>query len=201
MALPTRSPSAPRTRRHPRTAIERAEKVALVVGILLVILAPTGAHAHGDLEGTIPKPGSKLEKPPDHLIINFTEAPTKQSVVTVRDGCRNDVVEDVAFEDRTAHVFLDAAEPGRWNIEYEVISSSDGHKTDGSYELQVKGKRVCAVRTPPGGTGEGKGRGPEARGDIDEDEGDDEGSFPVVPVALGTGGVVALALVIRRLSG
>ena len=178
---------------------DRAWKT-LVVGFVLLVLAPGSAHGHGELQGTIPEPGSKLQKAPAHLVINFTEPPTKQSIVTVDDGCREDVVEEVDFQDRTAHVYLRKAQPGRWKVSYEVISSIDGHRTDGSYALTVAGKADCS-KDKDEGKGDGGGPGPQAGGDTGGDTEDDESSFPIVPVALGTGGLVALALVVRRLSG
>lgn len=177
-----------------------SRSTVLVIVALGVLLAPARVHAHGELQGTIPEPGSKLDKPPDHLVINFTEPPTNQSVVTVTDGCGGDVVDVLDFQERTAHVFLKRAEPGRWKVSYQVISSSDGHKTDGSYALTVAGKAQCS-----GDVGKGKGPrggpGPQAGGEPGGDGEGDESSFPIVPVALGTAGLVALALVVRRLSG
>ena len=184
--------------RYPRAAHFSVWRTGLVVGALWALLTPVGVQAHGELEGTIPEPGSKLEKAPDHLVVNFTEPPTRQSVVTVSDGCRTDVVDEIDFQERTAHVYLRSAEPGRWKVSYEVISSSDGHKTDGSYALTVAGKANCRKAKADGNA---RGPGPQAGGDPGGPETDGESSFPLVPVALGTAGLVGLALLVRRLSG
>ena len=168
--------------------------------LLLLLLWPVAAAAHGDLQGTIPEKGSTLQKPPDHLIINFTEAPAEQSAVSVEDGCSDEVVDQLEFEDKVAHVFLTSAEPGKWKVSYEVVSAVDGHKTKGSYSLTVRGKADCSggSKSDDGGTGPGPqaGGGPGETTDEDED-----GSFPVVPVVIGSAGLVALAVLARRLSG
>ena len=175
-------------------------RLAAVV-VLLALVAPGPALAHGELLSTKPEKNSTVAKPPGHLIIEFTEAPTKQSLVKVRDGCGDEVVDQLAFEDRKAHVFLTKAQPGKWKVSYDVVSAVDGHPSKGSYALTVEGKADCS--SPKGdpkddsGNG-GTGPGPGAAGDP---EGSDESSFPVVPVVIGTLALVAVALIVRRLSG
>lgn len=163
------------------------------------------ALAHGDLESTIPEADSKLKKPTDHIIINFTEPPAKASSVEVVDGCKDDIIEEVDFEERVAHVFLSEGQPGRWKVSYQVVSAADGHKTDGSYSLTVAGKADCSDKgggkdDANGGDddSDGTGSGPSAGGDDPDEEGS---SFPVVPVIIGTAVLLALALLARRLSG
>jgi len=182
-----------------QTPAALVRKATLLVLLLVIAWSPV-ARAHGDLVSTIPKQDSKLKKPPDHLIINFTEPPAKGSVVTVRDGCRDDVVDELDFEERVGHVFLSEGRPGDWKVSYKVISAADGHKTAGSYSLTVAGKADCSEKPPKDEPPKdnGSGEGPQATGDGGDD---DESSFPVVPVALGSLGVIALALVARRLSG
>src|SRR3712207_221667 len=79
---------------------------ALYAAALLLFLWASPVAAHGDLQNTIPEKGSSLKKPPNHLIINFTEAPAKQSVVSVTDGCKDEVVDELQFDDNVAHIFL-----------------------------------------------------------------------------------------------
>jgi methionine-rich copper-binding protein CopC len=170
-----------------------------MVTIALGLTIPGKAFAHGDIESTIPEAGSKLGKAPNHLIINFTEAPTKDAVFKVLDGCGRDVIDQAAVQGGTGHIFLGSgAEPGKWKVSYKVVSAVDGHPSKGSYGLTVKGKRDC------GGAGGGNGAGGagNAAGDgaPPSDDGDG-GSFPVVPVALGTVGLVALAFLARRAAG
>lgn len=182
-------------------------RALFVLALLLVALVPGIARAHGDLESTIPEAGSKVDKAPDHIIINFTEPPTRASVVEVRDGCKDDIIDEAYFEERVAHVFLTDGEPGKWKVSYRVVSAADGHKTEGSYALTVAGKSDCSNEAPDDG-GNGKDAGNDNGGDGDAGTASgprgpagNESSFPLVPVALGTVGVIALALVARRLSG
>lgn len=175
-----------------------------VAAVLLMALGNSLAYAHGDLNTTIPAADSKLKKAPEHLIINFTEPPTKDSVVTVRDGCKFNIIEEVDFEDRVGHVYVVDGQPGKWKVSYDIISAADGHRTDGSYGFEVAGKAVCSpLKDLPSlkKTDHGQAPGPRA-GDRGDDKGDkDDGSFPVVPIALGSAAVIALALVARRVAG
>ena len=170
----------------------------LPVAFVLLVLGSGAASAHGDLGSTTPAAGSKLGKPPDHLIINFTEPPTKNSVVKVKDGCGNSITDSVSFSDKVAHVFTDEGQPGKWKVSYEVVSAADGHKSDGGYGFIVTGKKDCSAEEEPKNEEGGSGPGPQAK---DGNGRDDDGSFPAIPVAIGGAGVIALALVARRLAG
>ena len=185
----------------PLRARPRSLRALLGTACLVLALWASPAGAHGDLQSTIPEKGSKLEKVPDHLIINFTEAPTKQSLVSVKDGCKDEVVDELQFDGNVAHVFLSKGQPGKWKVSYKVVSAIDGHRTNGSYSLDVTGQADCSANN--GGSDpddKGAGPGPNAA-DPDNGEDGDESSFPVVPVVIGSLGLVALALVARRLSG
>ena len=175
-----------------------------MIPLVLMALAlwPAVAFAHGDISSSIPKADESLKKAPDHLIINFTEPPAKSSVVQVKDGCGTQIADSVDFEDLVAHVFTEDGQPGKWKVSYKVLSTQDGHKSSGSYGFTVKGKKDCTPDDNSGGNGNGGngaagGTNPQAGGN----GGDDEGSFPVVPVAIGSVGVIGLALVARRLAG
>lgn len=178
-------------------------KRVFLTALLVVALGQTTALAHGDLGDTIPEADDELGKPPSHLIINFTEPPTKNSVIVVKDGCGDEITDSVSFSDGTAHVFTDKGEPGDWEVSYEVVSAQDGHKTDGSYGFKILGKKDCSTeeKPSPGGNGGGSGQGPQANDGGGGTGGGDDSSFPVVPVVLGGAGVIALALVARRLAG
>ncbi len=184
-----------------QTARPRRALLASTAAGALFCLWAAPAFAHGDLHGTVPEKGSTLARAPDHLIINFTEPPAEQSVVSVTDGCSDEVIDELEFDGKAAHVFLSKGQPGKWKVSYKVVSAVDGHRTNGSYALKVTGKRECSGTggAPDGPDKDGSGPGPQAGEDGDPDE--EESSFPVVPVALGSLGLVALALVARRLSG
>ena len=178
-------------------------KKILAVAYVFLALGSAAASAHGDLGSTTPAADSKLNKAPDHLIINFTEPPTKNSVVKVKDGCGDEITDSVSFSDRVAHVFTDEGQPGKWKVSYEVVSAADGHKSDGGYGFTITGEKDCSPgekepKNNDSNNGGGSGPGPQAN---DGGGGDDGSSFPVVPVVIGGAGVIALALVARRLAG
>ena len=163
-------------------------------------LAPF-AHAHGDLGTTIPARNSTVNEPPTHLVVNFTEPPTKDAVVTIRDGCGRSLAVRVDVEDRVAHLYTKGGLPGEWRVTYDVISAVDGHRTSGGYSFKVAGKRDCTPDKKFGDLGKGPGEGP---GPVAGDEGDDppgeESGIPVLPIVVGSVAVVALAIVVRRMA-
>lgn len=169
-----------------------------------LILGATPALAHGDLAATVPPKGSTLPKPVDHLAITFSQAPTKDAVVKVVDGCDRNVVKRVDLQDRVAHVYLSDPQPGKWQVSYNIISSVDGHPSRDAYNLTVKGKPDCSKPKPDEGKNGDKddeGDGPNAA-DGDSPVPEDNGSsFPVVPVAIGTVAVLGVAFAVRRAAG
>jgi methionine-rich copper-binding protein CopC len=175
----------------------------LFLTLALGVMIPGTALGHGEIESAIPEAGSKLGKAPNHVIINFTEAPTKDAVFKVLDGCGRNLIDQAAVQGRTGHIFLaSGGEPGEWEVSYKIVSAVDGHPTKDSYGLTVTGKKDCSAGGDGGGNagnaGNGGGGGAAPRGGEGSDDG---GSFPVVPVALGTVGLVALAFLARRAAG
>ena len=177
-------------------------KITAMLGALaLVLLVPVAALGHGELESEIPEAGSKVNGPPSHLILNFTEPPTKDAVFKVEDGCGRDVLREAFVEGNVGHVFLEkGGQPGKWEVSYEVVSATDGHETSGSYPLTVTGKADCS-KPPPDKEGDGGANGGAAAPTGANQDDDDGGSFPVLPVGLGVIAVIALALIARRAAG
>lgn len=183
-----------------------APRLFLGALVTVILLLPTvEALAHGDIQRRLPSEGATRKRPPGHVLIEFTEAPTEDSVIRVMDGCGRDVVSEQYVEGRTKHVFLrrGRAQPGEWEVSYRVISAEDGHLTRGSYNFTVRGDTDCTEPEPepepaedPNEDGNG---GPDAASG--ERPGPDEGDgFPVVPVTLGAVGIVGLAALARILS-
>ncbi|MDQ3985824.1 MAG: copper resistance protein CopC [Actinomycetota bacterium] len=177
--------------------------------VLLLLVIPTiagpSAYAHGDLDATFPKAGSKVGAPIDHLAITFTEAPTEDSAIKVLDGCKDNIVDRFEIEDRVAHVYTAGGQPGKWTVSYRTISSVDGHLVKGSYRLQVSGQPDCSAperdeETDGPEAGDNGETEPPRAGGNGEPGPEEEGgsSFPLLPVALGSAAVIGAALLIRR---
>jgi methionine-rich copper-binding protein CopC len=179
---------------------------------LISLLGAAPALAHGDLDGTTPSAGATVKKAPDHIVVNFTETPTKATRVAVTDGCDFGIVTDTYTTGRAYHVLLDPGHPGQWTVDYKVLSAEDGHTSDGSYNFSVRGAAGdCSAPFEAAGGGGGTDDPDEPPGDDpgDDDEGSaapgtgpagDDPSFPMVPVVLGSVAVLGLALAVRLIA-
>lgn len=167
----------------------------LLMGAVLALCAPAPAAAHGDIQGTDPAPESTVRRAPRSVAVTFTEAPTAQAILKVTDGCKRNVGQGVDVTDATATVRVATGQPGRWNVSYRVISSLDGHRTQGGFMFTVAGDKDC---TPDEEPTDGPDDDP-TRAAGGNDDGTDEGSgAPVVPIALGAAALIVVALILRR---
>lgn len=170
---------------------------------LSVLSAP--ASAHGDIESTSPKRGATLKEPTDHVLINFTEAPTDNASVQVIDGCGTDLTQDVFVTQRTLHVLLDEGQPGRWQVAYRVISAEDGHKTNGSFNFKVRGQADCGggeeepdVDSETIGPDDGSGEQAAPDGGPASDQ---KSNLPLVAIFVGGLALIGIAALVRLRSG
>jgi copper resistance protein C len=174
-------------------------KKLLVASMVLGVVAVSGpAGAHGDIQASDPAPKSRVRGAPRSVAITFTEAPTPQAVLKVTDGCKRDVGQGVDVADATATVRVATGQPGKWQVSYRVISSLDGHQTQGRYTFTVAGEKDCTPDPEPTHSGineDPAAPNPDAAAD---DEPDDSSGAPVVPIALGAVGLIAVALIVRR---
>lgn len=127
----------------------------------------------------------------------LAEPAASGSTVVVTDGCEREVSSDaldVKREILTAPI--NEGEPGRWSVNVRSISAVDGHAIKEAFTFRVAGQKDCSQEDDV-----------EPETDISPDTSsrepienpDQEGtSFPVVPFALGTIAVVAVALAVRR---
>ena len=183
-------------------------RVAIAVASLAFALAPFSATwAHGEKEATDPEDGARLSRPPGEVSVTLSEAPGPGSSFMVSDGCSRDVVAAVETDREANEVkgflaaVIEGGEPGTWKARYRAISSIDGHETKDTFTFEVRGKRDCSSSK---GEGKGQGSGDDAQIGGGEDTriaGDEEeSSFPIVPIAVGTVVLVGVALVLRRSS-
>ena len=164
---------------------------------MVLLLAPS-AVAHGGLQASTPEDGARVNETPRRVTMTFSEAPARDSVVKVVDGCKRDVVVSSSPAGNDLVAAIGDAQPGRWKARYSVISAEDGHLTRGTLRFTVAGAKDC----DPDDGGSGAPTDPDSDGDggTGLPPGDDRDGFPVVPVAVGAAGLVLVGLVVRRVS-
>ena len=169
------------------------QRLALLTACVWLCL-PGMAWAHGDIARTDPPEGSKVRRAPSVVAIQFTESPTADNRFEVIDGCGDDVLAQVGGEGTNAELAVAGGQPGRWRVTYNVISSEDGHNSRGAFSFTVAGKRDCSEPAATDSPEIGSPPPPIANDDADP------ASFPVVPVLIGGGAIVGLAVAIRIFS-
>jgi methionine-rich copper-binding protein CopC len=175
--------------------------IGAVAACLLAIASP--AWGHGKEIKTDPKRNAELKRPPAAVSIQLTEAATPDAVMKVIDGCDTNVAAHIAVSGETITAHLVKGKPGRYQVQWKVISAVDGHPTDGKYSFTVAGDGDCSDDTAANGDSGGGGGNDDAGDEGDGEaasaaptssEGEDDSSFPIVPVALGAVGVIAVGL-------
>ena len=171
--------------------------VAVLACVLCALAAP--AWAHGDIERLRPEPEQVKAKAPDHVMLTFTEAPTKDARVAVNDGCGREMTREKYVQGKTLHVFLNKGQPGEWNVSYNVISAVDGHKTNGEYSFTVTGEPDCSEPEPDASeTVAEPTDGTDAAADPDTTPtSDDSGGIPIAVVGIGVLALVGIAFLVR----
>jgi copper resistance protein C len=175
--------------------------IGAVAALLLAFASP--AWGHGKEIKTDPKRNAELQRPPASVSIQLTEAATEDAVMEVMDGCNTNVAAHIAVSGETVTAHLVKGQPGRFRVQWEVVSAVDGHPTDGSFAFTVAGKRDCTDGKAGNETNGNDGDDDDHAAGADHEggeaaptsaEGDDDSSFPIVPVALGAVGVIAIGL-------
>jgi methionine-rich copper-binding protein CopC len=168
---------------------------ALPIALVTLVLAAPAAWGHAEMESSTPGAGSTVRKIPPTISVALTEPPAPGTTVHVIDGCSGSVATGIRRAGHRLEVDVTEAEPGRWNVVFQAISGIDGHSWDGDFGFRVRGKTNCrgptADRDPVVLVG---GESPPAANGVPiEDSG-----LPVVPLAIGSVVVVALAWLLRR---
>lgn len=128
-----------------------------ILTAVIVLLPAVHALAHAERQSSEPEAGKTIDEPPLHLYINFSEPPTGDAKIGVTDGCGDDVVANFEVTDRTIHANLDAGQPGRYNVDTQVVSGLDGHETSDEWSFKVSGTKDCSAAPPEDGTDDGGG--------------------------------------------
>ena len=179
----------------------RRTLLALVAMMCVTVVGPV-AYGHGEKESTKPEQGAHLKKPPKHVYVNLTEAPSQDSSMTVTDGCRRDVVATVESVERTLHATLDAGEPGKWVVKYKIVSAEDGHPSRDDFSFHVGGRKDCTEEQAEDKEGEANGQGDDADpalGSGADNAGESSSSVPLF-IGLGAVALIGAAFGIRLAS-
>jgi len=176
---------------------------------LALVFGASPAWAHGILHHAEPAPDSTVGKAPTEIVALLTEPPAPNGKFVVRDGCDRTVNDGFEVDEALITAAVDGAQPGQWHVRFDFISKVDGHRYAETYSFKVSGKKDCSKPQPgkdqpdtsdgeahSGGddSGSGEAAAPAGRGA----PAGDEGTFPIVPVALGSVVLVGVALLARR---
>ncbi len=111
----------------------------IIVAAVLIGAGPASAHAF--LTTANPAVGSTVSKPPDEVVINFTEGVEplfSTIVVTDRSGARVDTGRPhMAGGDAHLAVALKPLAPGTYKVAWHA-TATDTHKTQGSFSFTVR---------------------------------------------------------------
>lgn len=153
---------------------------SLTFTILIGLGAPASGHAA--LTSSDPEKGARLSAAPQSVIINYAEPPTSNARFAVLDGCDRDVTATIEVLNDTIQASLRDGQPGKWSVEWTVVSAVDGHATEDAVSFQVRGDPDCSQAAGDDGPAERSGS---------------ESSFPIVPIAIATVLILALAVGLR----
>lgn len=110
---------------------------------LLAMLKPGLAQAHAAFVRSDPAPGANLDKPPQQVIIWFSQELAKDSEIKVFDkaGARTDLDNtQVSFADpKSLLVSLRPLSPGAYQVDWESVSLEDGDRDKGAFNFSVLG--------------------------------------------------------------
>lgn len=128
-----------------------ARRVALGVGVVLVLAAAASAHAI--LQRSTPPANASLAAPPGEIVLVFSDPVVAGlSTATVADSAGVIVsgTSTVARDGRTLTVPAGALPPGVYAVRWRVLSAADGHATGGFF---LFGVGTPAPAGAPAGTG------------------------------------------------
>jgi len=160
--------------------------IAVTALVLLSLVAAPRAFGHAERAATTPEVGARVDEVPDTVSVSYTEPPAGNPVFRVIDGCGNDVVDELKVQNQTIDASLLDGQPGRWNVEWTVISGVDGHDTRDSYSFRVAGRRDCTQAAPE-----------PAPDDDGASDGSGSSAGSLIPIAIGGVVLAGLALFLR----
>jgi copper transport protein len=119
----------------------------LLAGVIVLVMALSAAaggdvaQAHALLVRADPPVNAQLREPPRVLTLYFSEPLERRfSGARVIDQDGNQVEERIEFDDADnalMRVYLEPLQPGYITINWETVSTVDGHRVSGSYPLTI----------------------------------------------------------------
>lgn len=134
---------------------------SLVVALLLMVGMVVGrgwALAHADLVRSDPKPNAVLSEAPPLVQLWFSEAVELRSGrILVHDAAGKRVdrgsIAAPPGDARSIKVDLEQIGPGKYSVDWLVMSAVDGHVTRGFFVFSVKGETAAGAPSSPEVTG------------------------------------------------
>ncbi|KRE06898.1 hypothetical protein ASE63_23360 [Bosea sp. Root381] len=120
----------------------RARIAPLLAAAALSLASAGPAWPHAHLKSAAPAADSTVRKPPERVVISFTEAlEPKLARLTVEDGAGKRVDKDDAAvargDSKRLSVGVNPLAPGTYTVRWE-ITSVDTHRTSGQFTFIVK---------------------------------------------------------------
>jgi methionine-rich copper-binding protein CopC len=174
---------------------------------LLVVTGSSVAFAHGILKSANPAPDSTASRAPRVVTTTLSEDPVPNGRYIVRDGCGRVVSNRFTVEGDTISARITDAQPGRWQVRFDFISSADGHRYNETYSFSVKGQKDCSAPEEPASEDNGKAGGSDTssstKGSSHEEAnastpaGDGGPDVPAIPLTIASAAAIGLALLGR----
>ena len=152
------------------------------LSMLAVLSIGSPAFGHAAKTTSDPEKGARLEVAPEQVTVTYAEPPTTDSKFTVLDGCDRDVTNTVEILNDTIEATMHNGQPGKWTVEWSVVSAVDGHLTRDDISFQVKGETDCSLAQET--------QGPAPRTEPGS-------SLPLVPIGIATAVIIGIAVAIR----
>jgi copper transport protein len=111
------------------------------IAACVVLLPAAPAFGHAAFVGSEPKPGVRLERAPQRVILTFTEPLNRRltrATVVGPDGGRVAVAAQAASERRLVVRPARTLGTGAYRVRWHTVSTEDGHALEGSFSFGVR---------------------------------------------------------------
>lgn len=156
----------------------------MFLALLLTVLAPGSGLAHTTLVSSDPADGAVLRRPPQRVVLTFTQAPLAAGMALRATGPAGSFgLKPELNGTRVVADWPGTENSGQYRVSFRVVAE-DGHPIEGSFAFRLTGPKQQSSLPPT------QAAAPAA-------EADDGGSSPSsLPAWLWVAGAVVLALAI-----